>query len=272
MKDNQRSRGYTFTLHNFKERDMEDMYNLINDTNPSYSIFGIEGVHDASTKNPHIHLYVHYANARSFNSMAKHFRKKHHYEAVADPAAMITYCKGYKNGKLKEPLCGENEWYASGIPVANGVCTSSQLVINAIKEGKTIDEIQEIFPSYCLHHYNKLEDLFQRTKTFDSTPVEIIHLKGANDYEYIEDLDCDIINNYNELPYCKNDIIVLLVDAFEQYVESHEFLLSIGRPIRIKVGYKYVLCKPKVLYLWEHYKDPSIKKSDFTIVNGVQEV
>lgn len=234
---NCRSRAWTLTLNYFDELDFEELTNSIDYTD--YAIFGFEGVDSDDPKHPHIHLYLHFQNARSLKSVKSMFTKQHHIEVVKDNLAMIEYCKGYKNGKLK--WIRENHWLEFGTPPVNGVNKSSQLVIDAIQSGKTLEEIEELFPSYSLHHYQKLQDLYHRKR-------QITNDKGVwlDVEEYQLTGDEDVIYDFSDIVNTTKDTVVWYRSAGTSFPKQmFDNYSKHGLPFRVKYGYKYLVVKPK---------------------------
>lgn len=246
-----RSRGYTITINNFTLEDDLELYDLLTDPLVGYGICGYEGLHDKSIVHAHIHVYVHYPNPVSPSYIKKWFTKQHHIESVASPMLMIQYCKGYDKGQLKEPLCGENLFHEIGIPPANGVNTTSKMVIDYIKEGHTIDEVSGVFPAFDLYHHEKLVDFYSRQKVVDKTPTVFVHYIGnvysliISDYPTVQ-----FFESYDQLVNATSDVVCLRLSQFSEPPEL--FRAEIGEPLLIKSGYKWVSKKFSTILIWKY--------------------
>lgn len=251
-----RSRGWTITMNYFDESDIKDLADYIGRVNYDYYIFGFEGIHDASEVHPHIHFYIHFHNARTIRSIKKAFGKSHHIESVKDPSAMISYCKGYQGGKLKEPQCGENDWFEDGIPISNGVQTKSQEVVSAIQKGASLSKLYNEFPSYMIHHADKVAkymvtlDKYVPPKFYVVDSIELA-IKTFTDFVIISDFSDLQLYELKQL-----DTVI-----YSGYVLDSLFLYPYGMPITYNHGYikKYLRCKNFVVV--SGYTNSFIEKS-----------
>lgn len=243
-----RSRGWTITVNYFEEQDLEDIGNL-SDYNPSYMIYGFEGVRENSSVHPHIHIYIHFNNARSHQSIMKMFSKQHYIEPVQDPSAMISYCKGYLHGELKEPDIGENDWFEEGIPIQNGVCTSQQKVIMAIEEGLTDRELREKFPSWMLYHEKKVHD-YRRNLYLDSDHErKFVSMKLENLSRFLKEHNIDKRSVCFERSSYNGHRVHMVP---EQLIEKDSILMlwQDGFSPEIRRGYELIPFNPEYVILY----------------------
>jgi len=234
---NARVHNWTVTLNNYNEVDMDELKDVVSFAD--YYIFGFEGS-DEIDLHPHIHLFLHYRNARAFKTVKAMFTKQHNIQPVEDVPAMISYCKGYHKGKLKSNT--ENVYLEDGQPPITGVNKISQRVIDAIKEGKTIKEIEEAFPSYALHHYSKLEELYQRKRPA-AQGRGVLEVKS----EY-EPQGEDVIYDLADIVNTTTPVVVWYADTYvySPMLRNYEMY---GVPLRIKHGYKYLTIKPQKIII-----------------------
>nr|WAE43225.1 MAG: replication associated protein [Cressdnaviricota sp.] len=241
---NYRTRSFTLTLNYYDEYDLLEMEKMLEETLPTYYIWGIEGSPYCECHHPHIHLFVHFKCQRWASSIMSYFTKKHHHEAVKSISDMIAYCKGYEKGKLK---CDrENEWFEDGIVPSNGKNVTSEKVIIAIKEGKTLKELYDIFPSYMIHHAQKVKDYMNAIRDTEECKFYVI--------KPISDAITEIHDNFHILdkPAIVTDLKQL--EAYSEYTdvvfyaEYFDRLYNLwprGVPITYQCGYKCNVVKCK---------------------------
>lgn len=85
-----RFRGFTFTINNWDESDVEFLTNLYNGGTVRYLVFGKEIA--PSTGTPHLQGYIYFMNPRTFNGVKKMF-KPNHIEVARTIEAAANYCK-----------------------------------------------------------------------------------------------------------------------------------------------------------------------------------
>lgn len=232
---NTRAHNWTVTINYFTEEDVNDMVKVCDIAD--YYIYGFEGI-DEHDLHPHIHLFLHFKHAKSMARVLSFFDKHHHIEVVKDVPAMIEYCKGYEGGKLKSHT--ENVYIEYGTPPVSGVNKSSQQVIDAINEGKTIEEIERLYPSYCLHHYTKLQEYYYRRKQIDNTKGVIEHYDN-----YDPKIDEDVIYDFMDIVNTTKEVVVWYREAGSKYPKQMMDNYVKGLPLKVKYGYKFIAIKPK---------------------------
>lgn len=255
-----RSKNWTVTINYYDEVDIEDLEDALADA--QYSCFSIEG-YGCSQHHMHIHVYLHYTNARTFTTIKNKFTKQHHIEVVKDPPSMIKYCMGYKDGHLKCDQC-EIIFFESGDkPAENGKNKSGDQVIQAINDGMTIDELRIKYPSYILHHEPKVKAY-----------IDAIKPKVRTEFCVINPIDDAITEIYEALPNLPNVAVVTELQQLEAYPnydtviyytdyfdKLHE-LWPRGVPITYKYGYqiKTVKCSTFIIVTNDLHRYPLYKK------------
>lgn len=241
----ERHHGYTVTLNYYTEEDVEEMIEFLNVKQPDYYIYGFEGT-DEEDLHPHIHLYVHFGNARSLSMIKKQFTKQHHIEVVQDPAAMISYCKGYEKGLLKS--LEENVYIENGIPIANGVCTGAQKVMLSIKEGKTYEQLQELYPSFMLFHGSKVKKWITETQPKAEHVRNLYIIPSHDKYDYASAFKT--VHMTGEIETYDNEE-ALFITTYQTQFRVIDWVK--GYPQKIKRGYEIVTINPKdVFIMYEH--------------------
>lgn len=168
----QRHHGYYLTINYYDEKDVEELQSFV--STADYYIYGFEG---CECHHSHIHLSVHFKNARRFSAVKRFFSKNHNIQATQDYERSHMYIRGYeyrdKKYHLKCKGCSidiEQHEDGSQVPVnvymtegdipTNGKHKSTpkaQLVVDAINDGKSIDELRDMFPAFMMYHESKVK-------------------------------------------------------------------------------------------------------------------
>lgn len=267
-----KSRNWLVTINYFNEQDMADIelmferlsqwhHNELHDDdvekqlcNYRYIIFGFEGTDEKSTFHPHIHMYIHYVHPVSMTNVLTNFTKHHNCVVIDNPLDAIEYCKGYEGKEHKLKDLEENVWLDIGT-LPNGVLkkpkvNQTNLVMTAINEGKTIEEVCQLFPSFALHHYNKLKSFYERKKQNVETK-----------FYYIDPDDSvgDLITYLHDAGIVEGKLAVCFEDLSElEAYEEYDTILyygdytrqlahyALGYPMTYKYGYELRKIKPRM--------------------------
>lgn len=264
-----RHHAFNLTLHNYRPEDLLEIQRLFNTPNCDYYIFGFEG---CETHPAHIHFSFHLKNAVTVNNIKGRFEKMHHIEVTRDIHAMHDYIRGYEKGQLKCKLCATdndgvqcNVYFTDGEIPRNGKNKdTSGVVIKAIDEGYTLQELRNSFPSYMLYHEDKVKRWMQRK---DDTKTKFYWFKKDPAFDPITTVHNYFIGTEGNM----NLAVIFTLEQIEGY-EAYDYVLYMpefsdrqaaywprGVPIMYKYGYEtkvlkckyFIICsdiRPDILY------------------------
>lgn len=254
-------RHWTLTLNYYTETDVQELRKLIYLPMVDYWAYGYEG---CERHHPHIHVSIHFKSSKTLNALLSHFSKRHHSKPVVDSVAMHDYIRGYKKSKLKCVGCvkhGEidkngkwipcNKYYTEGSIPENGIKKTPKVdmrekVLEAIQAGKTIKELDQLFPMFMLYHKDKVIR-WQRDHTPYKSPKYFFLLYEFDAItEWIESLALEeqptcVITELSQIElYDDTTHILFLLDS--EYSDILKLLRIFGRgmPIYYKKGYEII--------------------------------
>lgn len=229
-----KSHGYVFTINNYTDIDIaECMYLELLDY-VTYFIVGFEIGPENGV--PHIQGYLHLSYAKTIKQIKNILTRAHLESAKATGQQFhkrYDYCK--KTG----------DYYEYGIVPQNGVNTSGTKVIQSIHDGMCYRQLLVTYPSYMLHHSNKVKHYIEEIKPDFDTKFYV--------HKPVEDSITEVLNYFHS---DQQDIIkgmYAVVTSLEQ-LESYESYLYVifitdnfdplynlwprGVPITYKYGYQ----------------------------------
>lgn len=248
-----RHHAYNITLNYYDEQDTTDMVNFTDQCD--YFVYGLEG---CDKHHQHIHFSFHLKYAKTATSILKNFSKHHHIEVTKSIEHMHQYCLGYEWDKITQTYtikcehCGENPYLTDGKLPQNGKhkgTSKSDLVMTAIKEGKTMEELKELFPSFMMFHGSKVKqwinDKIQEPVT-DTKYYLInekmryhIHKYATQTWGHEKTIcmigDLSHINHYDNIPP-KDRVVILDMPSFS--LPYGYKMWPFGSPIFYKYGYE----------------------------------
>lgn len=234
-----RVRGFCYTINNWTDLDVACIIVMCYETEKvTYNVTGYE-IGDDGT--PHIQGYVHFKDARTLKAVSKDLPRAHLEHAKA---------KGAKQERRWEYCKKDGDYWEYGSVPSNGKNTTFDKVILSINEGKTYKELCLAYPSYMLHHGNKVRRYMDDIK--DDLQTEF-YVCNPEDDAITE------IYDYFQIPYQDIKIKVVIVtelkqllayDAFDIVVwyypewDNLQTLWPRGVPITYNYGYevKQVRC------------------------------
>lgn len=243
-----RSRGYCFTLNNWTNDDVAQLMELTEDGFVSYLVIGFEIA--PTTGTPHLQGYMHFDNGKTMRAVCDRVHRISLQEAKAQGEnydRRYLYCMKDDTKEFPE------DYWEYGIRPHEGKNTSSDKVINAIKEGKKYDQLLELFPSFMMFHGKKVESYLQKLKKPEATkfycinPVDDAFQECYEYFNWDEKTKVVTITELVELEaYEDYDHIILLEGGtFERRMN----LWPRGAPITYRYGYelKKVICKKFII-------------------------
>lgn len=233
-----RSHNWCYTANNYTPKLMVQLMNMYEDKYVDYHIIGFEV--SPTTNTPHIQGYFHCKDAKSLLTL-KYKYPTLHFESMNGTSLQASdYCKkeGYYFEYGKIPKDGKNK--------------TTELVVEALRSGKTMEEMLELFPSFCLHHRKKLDQWYedQRKKvkyvteyyvTDDQDPITAV-LDALTNTPH----ELAVVTEFSEInAYDKYDTVLLIQGIFEK----KHLLYPRGVPISYKYGYetRIINCKRLII-------------------------
>lgn len=237
-----RSHNWCYTANNYTPKLMVQLMDLYEEKYVDYHIMGFEI--GTTTHTPHIQGYFHCKDAKQLVSL-KHKFPTIHYEAMGGTSLQASdYCKkdGYyfEYGKLPK----------------DGKSKTTELVVEALRSGKTIEEMEELFPSFCLYHRSKLEAWYMQQEqkkvyeteyyvTDDQDPITAV-LDALTNTPH----ELAVVTELSEINAYKKYDTVLLITGI---LEKKHLLYPRGVPITYKYGYETRIIKCKRLIISTPY-------------------
>lgn len=194
MTETKESRNWCYTLNNPTHDELIILQCLFEDNYATYHVMGDEV--GTKTHTPHIQGYLHTKHLKSFNQVKNKLSHRIHLEQMIGTSQQASdYCK--KEGKYIE----YGTLPKNGAPPAK---VNSATIILAINEGKTLEEIEELYPTFMLFHRNKVVDQIKQ--------YNLRRNKDIITKYFIIDQDDPLTDVEQSLPGCKAIIIDELQD------------------------------------------------------------
>lgn len=245
-------RGFMVTLNYWTDDDLANLAAVCALPHVDYYIFGFEGCKEEH--HPHIHLSIHFNQPVKVTTFNNYWIKHHHSEKVYSYIHAHAYCKGYKDDNLKCKFCGENEYLTKGIIPEDGKNKTPIGVMASIKEGKTYDELKELFPGYMLHHGKKVKQWMLESKPKFVTSFYFIPKKMSDDaigvvHDNFPDCKLAVIHELSDIEAYPEYDTVLYITELGIHPRQAEYW-SRGVPIIYKYGYetKTINCRNFIIY------------------------
>lgn len=244
-----RSRGYCFTLNNWTDDHLAWLMLLCDKSYLTYMVIGFE----IGPKNglPHLQGYMHFDNGKTMKTICNE---------VPNISLIEAKAKGDKfDRRYKYCMKDDDYWEYGERPSDPGVNVTTTKVIDAIKEGKTIDELYEIFPSYMIHHSSKVKAYYEyikpkhKTKFYVMPAAMSMHENIQLLHEEFHDLGAiAAVTELSQLMAYENYNTVIY---FSEYYDKIHTLYPYGAPITYKYGYQQnvVNCE-RFIVVTDHHK------------------
>lgn len=283
-----RSRCYLVTIMNYTDEDCEDWMAVLFKYNPKYAICGFEVC--PTTGTPHMQTFIQFRNqidCSSLKAMLPTANIKKADDQDSDrfsPFNMMMYCKGYESCPLGGIGNGpddcsssshhpvhthlhmksgkENEYYSWGDePIlpgqagGNAKAGNSTKVMNAIKEGKSYAELEELFPSFMMYHGDKVRKWLSDHKKVKTNFFwyEADKTHGKKDDQIYDEVISECVSRFGDdglavvtdltelEAYPEYKTVLYLPDDYDRKM----LLWPKGVPITYKLGYRIVTVKPE---------------------------
>lgn len=229
-----RSRGWCFTINNYKNSDLIEFY----EANADYGVFGFE---TGSEGIPHMQGYLYWINPIEFTTVKSYLTRAHiEKQRARDPAAAIKYCE--KDGEV----------YEYGNRPDQGRRSDLQDLTKRVLAGESLSELVEDYPSQVMMYKSKLEELTNMRKPTNDECNMMIFKSDKDIIEFCQSI-------YQNVLYCEEER-----DLFE-YDDTYDAVCMCGMmsyiklgqlarnlPLIVRNGYKTKKILPKVFI----YRDP----------------
>lgn len=228
-----RHRAYCYTLNNWTWDEVHYIEALTKYTDIfKYHIFGFEkGL--SGTK--HLQGYIQLFEGKTINWLKDHFSSTAHFEVRKGSHVQASeYCK--KEGDWIV-LCGTDP----GLTVK----TITEQVLQLIKQGIPLSEIEQQYPSFCFHHRKKLEEYITPVST-NVTQYYVFTDDNFQDYYASVSKKPVIITDLSQLYLTPQAEHIVYLNSFPAD-DVHHF--PKGLPIRYKYGYQWKEINPKTFSL-----------------------
>jgi len=264
-----RTRLFFGRISSLTSEILDNLLNVCYSDACNYFLIGFEG---CSKHHFHIHFLIHFKNPKHLKALQKDVGIEFHNDyPVKDVQAAIEYCKGWKKdvktGEMalkcsdcsywdeqdEKRLRKVNFYVELGKAPLHGIKKDdqSQLVINALLEGKTPDEIRILFPRYYLHHSRKVKEFYtEQQKNLEPNKKRIIRLVYSPDMfkvlDAIKDRD-SIFPAGSDISTYRNQKHVFMDFCFA----APDYWLSwcMGYPLDIRRGFEVITIDPDYVYL-----------------------
>ena len=230
-----RSRGYCFTLNNWTDVHVAQLILMCDETWLTYLVVGFE----VGPKNgvPHLQGYMHFDNGKTMRHICN----------LVDNISLQEAKATGENFDRRYLYCmKDGDFWEYGERPQNGVNTTSAKVMTAIKEGKTIEELYELFPSYMLHHSTKVKQYVLDIKPKQKPKLYVLK-EGITMQSNIQDVlfefpDAQLacVTELNQLESYEPDTydtVVYFVTITKRYIHcgDMELLYPINTAIRLRL-------------------------------------
>lgn len=214
-------RHYFVTINNHTEEDLEQLQYVLSKTSVDYFCWGFEG-YPCLRHHPHIHASIHFKSSIKWSTFKKYLPRAN-IQVCKDAFKAHQYIRGYEfiqnNWKLKCPTCAvddeyegshtHGQWVPCNIYFTMGSIPSNgkkkaeptvTKVIAAINEGKSIAELDELFPAYMISNKHKVIKWIADHKPPHTRKLDFVHEDKRFDFPpnssviFFEDDKIDIYN------------------------------------------------------------------------------
>lgn len=225
------SRSFTFTINNYDDDDIIDSMELFSVYDASYLIMGFE---QGEEETPHIQAYVYFNEKKSRKQLSKVISRAHIEIAKGNPQQNYDYCS--KDAQFME----------FGILPVKGKRTDILDMHNDIKQGKSVQEIADKYPSNFYRYSGSIEKAYNIIKK-ENDRCQVIYTT-EDPYRLIEDPSDVLIldtSSYNLSNFAGEKVIVYTFNPHIDIVKR--FCYNI--PLVIKRGYLTKKCLPEIVYI-----------------------
>lgn len=182
MSQNQRSRGYCFTINNYTEEEYDNL-KLID------SVYLIVGKEKGEEGTPHLQGYIYFRNAKTFNRAKELIGQRAHIEvAKGTPEQNKQYC------------AKQGDYIEMGELPQKGKRTDLQKAVELISQGACMRKLAEEMPKEVVLHHKGLQHLINikyESKQGDrDVPRETYWLwgdTGAGKTKFIKDKEKEML-------------------------------------------------------------------------------
>lgn len=230
-----RSRGYCFTCNNYSDVQISQLMDMYEEGLATYVVFGFEIAPTTGTH--HLQGYIHFKDAKTM---------KYVYDRIDRISLIEAKAKGEQYDRRYLYCMKDGDFYEVGDRPQDGANTSSMKVMASINEGKTYDELKELYPSFMLYHKQKVQSwIAERKPTYETKfyvmkepqsiqeSIQLIHEHfGAGTLE-----DVAVVTELSELKaYDTYKNVIYLCDTYDK----KQVLWPYGAPISFKYGYEHI--------------------------------
>jgi hypothetical protein len=199
----------------------------------SWVTYLVSGFEVGEKGTPHIQGYMHFSDGKTMRQICNLVTGISLQEAKAQGENFdrrYTYCM--KDG----------DYYEMGERPMNGVTTSTAKVIAAIKEGKTIQEMYDLFPSYMIHHSAKVKQYYADTAKKEDMKFYVMdeemtmNMAIQTIYHNFDGAKLACVTELQQLEAYseKYDTVVFFAETFDKL----HLLWPYGAPVTYKYGYQ----------------------------------
>jgi hypothetical protein len=273
-----RSRNWVLTINHQKKLryDNDELLKIIQDIpSISFTAFQLEQGEQGTL---HHQAYLHFKNAKTFDSIKKAFPLSHIEEMRGSSDQAITYCT------KEETRVGESVMWGE-VP-EQGKRNDYIEINNMLVNGATNDDIRRRFPTQYFLNRNKIEavrqDLLEERFGYEYRYLSVIYMHGSTGIgksRYVVEKygyqNCYRISNYKNPfdTYKGEDVIVF--EEFRESLPIEQMLEYLdGYPSRLPARYNdKVACYTKVYVIsnWDFNKQYSrTKRNDIETYNAFE--
>jgi hypothetical protein len=256
-----RSRNWILT-NNYKDEepinDKELLEYIQNITGLVYTAFQLE---QGENGTKHHQIYISFENAKSFDTIKKHFSKAHIEPVKGTPQQASDYCTKQETRISMAQIYGE-------IP-QQGKRNDMKDIYQMITDGATRKDIREAYPSQYLRYKNKIESVIDelREEKFKNVfrQLEVRYLvdsPGVGKTRYIMEKygyeNVYRVSNYKNPFDSYNGEDVIIFEEFRSSLPIEQMLNFLdGYPLRLPARYNdKVACYTQVYIVsnWDYYQ------------------
>jgi len=229
------------TINYWESSDIEEILLVIEKCD--YYIVGFEG---CDHYHEHIHAVFHLKSSVGRQRFLNYFTRQPNIQyPIKDYQAAHEYCQGYENGKLK--CCCENLYLTDGVIPKDGNkknTVTATKVINALDEGKTIDELWTIFPAYMMSNEHRIKKLINYRKEVDTHFYVTLSIDPINTvYGFFgPDIKLAVVTDLSKIELYADYDTVLYIPESDPPMDFKYWPRKV--PISYKYGYEYKVIKP----------------------------
>nr|AQU11779.1 replication protein [Cruciviridae sp.]AQU11781.1 replication protein [Cruciviridae sp.]AQU11783.1 replication protein [Cruciviridae sp.]AQU11785.1 replication protein [Cruciviridae sp.]AQU11787.1 replication protein [Cruciviridae sp.] len=246
-------RHYEFVINNYDDLDLAILLELEDKPNFRYLVCGFEIA--PSTGTPHMQCYVNFSTPVKWETFKNVVYPNHFDKCNGTPVQNMQYCKKGEQSKqewndfnVKGPNYGKKAFFIEfgECPIV-GKSKTAELVVNAINEGKSIDDLDLLFPNYMIIHHNKVKEYIDRRDRGKKNDTSVFVFKYDRDifdeiHLLIPEEDHSkiaFVTDLNELLiYPSPKIVVYCMDWLDPSQCTKHLLWAKGQPITYKSGFQ----------------------------------